>query len=185
MKANPSSELMCRWGDVILDTRIITESTKTNQIELLRSTLVGSSGSYLSKDKEQEVGIFSLKSGTGISDSRIESIVVNNIGSTRLRSVVDYDTSARLIDMNTGKPVNATISINDTSISFMKMDETFVSGATKNYKILLSVNAMKDVAEYTTISFTVDPENIKIFQKSDATRIGILGGVLAMKSYII
>ena len=185
MKANPASEVMCRWGETILDTRLVAEAAKANQIELLKSTLVGSTGSYLSKDKEQEVGIFSLKSGTGNADARIESIVVNHIGSTRLRGVVDYDTSARLIDMDTGRQVTATVTINDTSISFMKMDEIFAPGATKNYKILLSINAMRDVAEYTTVALTIDPQNVKIIKKSDASRIGMLGGVLAMKSYII
>lgn len=185
MKANPESEVMCRWGETVLDASQTTGVITDNQVKLQKSNLTGSTGSYLSKDKEQEIGIFSLYSGTGNTESRIESIVVNNNGSTRLRGVVDYETSARLIDMDTGKQVTATVFINDTSISFTKMDEAFAPGATKNYKILLSINAMRDVAEYTTIALTLDAQNIKIFKKSDASRVAMEGWILTLKSYII
>ena len=77
--------------------------------------------------------------------------------------------------MDTGKQVTATVFINDTSISFTKMDEAFAPGATKNYKILLSINAMRDVAEYTTIALTLDAQNIKIFKKSDVSRVAMEG----------
>ncbi len=176
MRANPESEITCRWGDIVLDTRLIIEATKAHQIELLKSTSLESTGSYLIRDKEQEIGRFSLKSGSGNTETRIESLTLTNIGSTRLRSIVDYETSARLIDIDSAKEVSATIAISDTSITLTKMDATLTGGTTRNYKILLSIHAMKDIPEYsTTISLTLDPQDIKIVKRSDASRIPMIG----------
>ena len=79
MRANPESEITCRWGDIVLDTRLIIEATKAHQIELLKSSSLVSTGSYLVKDREQEVGRFALKSGSGNAEARIESITMKNI----------------------------------------------------------------------------------------------------------
>ncbi len=181
--ANPKSEISCRWGNAPLGTSLIQGDMTVFAVELIKSEWA--TGSYLGNNKEQEIGRFALRSNSGNTDTSIESIVITQNGSAGLRSLVDTDTSVRLIDLETGKEVSATTMISDKSISFTKMSEILVTNTTRHYKIVLMVNALRDIPDMLTIWLTLDPQNIKVIKKNDTSRILLQGWVVTMRSYVI
>ncbi len=181
--ANPKSEIMCRWGDTVLGGTLAQKAIVGLSVELMKS--LGATGTYLAKNKEQEIGRFSLKSNSGETDTIFDTIVISQNGSAQLRKLVDAETNARLIDMDTGKVVNATVNVNDSSIWFSKMTEVLPKNTIKNYKVVLQINSLTTIPDAYTIWLVIDPQSLKLYQKNDSTRIQVQGWALTMRPYII
>lgn len=95
--ANSKSEITCRWGDEVLSTTTVDTSVAGYMVDLVKAT--GATGSYLAKNKEQEIGRFTLNVHSGATGAVLESITVSQNGSAKLMSLVDQNTNVKLIDI--------------------------------------------------------------------------------------
>lgn len=183
--ANPKSEIMCRWGDTTLGNDTAQVVSIMASIELIKSNIYTTTNIYLAKNKEQEVGRFSLKSNSGTVGAMLDSITITQNGSARFQNYENMNTSARLVDVDSGKDIPATVSITDKSISFTGMTDTLTGNTTKTYKILLGANVFKNTTDTSTIWLIIDSQDIKIIKKNTTTRIPIQWWILSLQSYII
>lgn len=181
--ANPKSEITCRWGDEVLSTTTVDTAVDGYLVDLVKAT--GVTGSYLAKNKEQEIGRFTLNAHSGATGAVLESITVSQNGSAKLMSLVDQNTNIKLIDIESWKEITAKASITDANISFTNMSESLVGNTSKSYKIMLAMNSLDGLPDMLTIGLILDPQSIKIYKKGSTTPIQLWGWVLAMQSYVI
>lgn len=185
MRANPQAEITCRWWDEILDSRIIETLIEAGKIELIKTPLTTATGNYLARNKEQEIWAFALQSGSGNTEKKIENIILRNIGSTRLLAVAESDSSARLIDIESGKAVSATTKITDSTIEFQNMSESLSWNTTRHYKVLISIGNVPDTSDSSTIALTLDKEKISLTDSNTRALVPIVWGPLTLKSYTL
>lgn len=183
--ANPKSEIMCRWGDTDLGTFLAQWSATPLSIELIPSSIAWPTNRYLTRNMELEIGRFSLKSSSGDTDTKLNNIIIKQVWSARIRTLVDSSSNARLIDIDSGKEIYATVVISDTDIIFGNMDEALLKNSTRNFKIVLGINSLKDIPDGTSVALSLEPGNIKILKKNDFSQVLLLGGVIKMTPYNI
>lgn len=181
--ANSKSEITCRWGDEVLSTTTVDTSVAGYMVDLVKAT--GATGSYLAKNKEQEIGRFTLNVHSGATGAVLESITVSQNGSAKLMSLVDQNTNVKLIDIESWKEITAIASITDANISFTNMNESLVGNTSKSYRIMLAMNSLNGVADMLTIGLILDPQSVKIVTKESVIPVQLWGWILAMQSYVI
>ena len=156
-------------------------TVNTSEVELKNATVAAPSTTRVYSSAEQEIGRFALTSRNEI--ARVQSIVLNNVGTSTLATIANSTSSAKLVDVATGLEVSATVTIAGNVLTFSSMNDTIAKDVTKNYKVVLGVTSV-DTIYGQTVALTVVPAGVTVVRDSNSTAV-VPTGTATLKSYTL
>ena len=154
---------------------------QSSSLTLNSATVAPPSTSRIYSPAQLEIGRFALTARDD--DARVQSIVVNNIGTANLQSISNSISSARLIDISAYQEISATATISGNTITFSSMSDTITKDTTKNYAIKLDVASVEPYYG-KTITLATSTGGIMAVRSADSTAI-IPTGTSSTKTYTL
>ena len=149
-------------------------TVNTSAVELKTATMAAPSTSRVYSSAEQEVGRFALTARNEV--ARVQSVVLNNVGTATLQTIANSTSSAKLVDVATLAEISATVTLSGNVLTFSSMNDTIAKDVTKNYKVMLGVSSVDaNLGQTVQLSITNSTGSLSVVRDSNSTPIQATG----------
>lgn len=157
----------------------------TATLTLKSATIAAPSSAKIYSSAEQEIGRFAVTASNEA--IRLEDVVLTNVGTATLQNLAISTTSARLIDLDSGSEIAATVDLSSNTLKFEDMSYTIAQNVTKNFKILLNTISLESYYGQG-VQLTLSPSSVTAVRDSNGntlTGAALLGTTTNLKAYTI